>query len=119
VRDVGYFNKIYLALESVDFRKQAHGLGLVISQSFKMSTLEGRLLFVFSNKRKNSIRFLYWDETGFAVWSKVLEKAKFKWPKSKESKQTTLTATQLKLLLQGADIAKLKFHEKTNYMTTF
>jgi transposase len=119
MRDVGYFNKIYLAVESVDFRKQAHGLGVIVSQAFKLNILEGRLLFVFTNKRKNSVRLLYWDDTGFALWSKVLENDRFKWPKSKEAKQLSLTASQLKLLLQGADIAKLKFHEKVNYTTTY
>jgi transposase len=74
-----------------------------------------RTLFVFRNKRRDSIRILYWDQTGFAMWSKVLEKEKFKWPKSSENKAVFLSPKELKWLLQGVDLSKIKLHENISF----
>ncbi|MBS9834889.1 IS66 family insertion sequence element accessory protein TnpB [Vibrio alginolyticus] len=36
-------------------------------------------MFLFTNKQRDKIKVLYWDKTGFALWYKRLEKAKYKW----------------------------------------
>jgi transposase len=119
VRDLAYFNKIFLAVNPVDFRNQAHGLSVLVKQVLLSSPLDGRSLFVFTNKRKTSIRILYWDATGFALWSKVLEKHRFKWPKNQSEAALKLSSIELKWLLQGIDLAKIKKHEAINYSATY
>ncbi|WP_305812789.1 IS66 family insertion sequence element accessory protein TnpB [Photobacterium leiognathi] len=78
--------EIYLYRESVDFRKSINGLAAIIESDTDLPLASGAL-FLFTNKQRDKIKVLYWDKTGFALWYKRLEQAKYKWP-SKE--QTSL-----------------------------
>jgi transposase len=48
--------------------------------------------------------FLYWDSTGFALWYKRLEKARFKWPSKINTATLSLDEQQLYWLLNGYDV---------------
>ncbi|MGF2849354.1 IS66 family insertion sequence element accessory protein TnpB [Vibrio anguillarum] len=50
------------------------------------------------------IKVLYWDKTGFALWYKRLEKAKYKWPSKEKNQVFTLTQFELDRLLSGFTI---------------
>ncbi|MDW2173161.1 IS66 family insertion sequence element accessory protein TnpB, partial [Vibrio sp. 1567] len=76
---------IYLYREFVDFRKSINGLAALVECETNLPLSSGAL-FLFTNKQRDKIKILYWDKTGFALWYKRLEKAKFKWP-SQEKKQ--------------------------------
>ena len=115
MKDLNCFTAIYLALDHVDFRKQIHGLASIVRASLDKNPLTDKSVFVFTNKRKNAIRILYWDSTGFALWSKVLEKERFRWPKSKGNSSIKISSKEAKWLLQGIDITKLKKHEKLSF----
>ena len=57
--------RIFLASGATDLRKSFEGLGDVVTHQFKEDPLSGHL-FVFTNRRKNRIKLLYFDGTG--VW---------------------------------------------------
>lgn len=81
--------EIYLYRESVDFRKSINGLAAIIESDTDLPLGSGAL-FLFTNKQRDKIKVLYWDKTGFALWYKRLEKAKYKralLPKSNELNQ--------------------------------
>jgi transposase len=61
-------------------------------------------LFLFTNKQRDKIKVLYWDKTGFALWYKRLEKAKYKWPAKEQNEVFTLTQFELDRLLSGFTI---------------
>lgn len=115
MKDLSYFTKIYVAIDAIDFRKQIKSLSLLAENLFEKPLNCERSIFVFRNKRRDSIRILYWDHTGFAMWSKILEKEKFLWPKSKENKKIFMSSKELKWLLQGADLSKIKFHKEVKF----
>ncbi|WP_131691557.1 IS66 family insertion sequence element accessory protein TnpB [Pseudoalteromonas sp. DL-6] len=69
----------------------------------KVESHPGGALFVFCNKGRDKLKLLYWDNTGFALWYKRLNKHKFKCPKLMLPTMT-LTEQQLHWLLAGYDV---------------
>ena len=65
--------KIYLFGESVDMRKQMNGLIALVEGTYNMDPFE-KALFLFTNKKKDKIKALKWDENGFVVYYKRLER---------------------------------------------
>nr|WP_319552696.1 IS66 family insertion sequence element accessory protein TnpB [uncultured Vibrio sp.] len=82
---------VYLYRESVDFRKSINGLPAIIESETDLPLGTGAL-FLFTNKQRDKVKVLYWDKTGFALWYKRLEKARFKWPTQEKNSVVTLTA---------------------------
>ncbi len=94
---------IYLYREAVDFRKSINGLAAIIESETDLPLGSGAL-FLFTNKQRDKVKILYWDKTGFALWYKRLEKAKFKWPSKEKNTVFTLTGFELDRLLSGFTI---------------
>lgn len=94
---------IFLYKEAIDFRKSINGLAVVIEQELERSAFEPAL-YVFCNRTRDKLKILYWDNTGFALWYKRLEKARFKWPTTIQAATLTLSEQQLQWLLSGYDV---------------
>jgi transposase len=115
MKDVSQFTRIFIATAPVDFRKHAHGLVTIAKETLAEQPNDAKSLFVFTNRKKNAIKMVYWDLTGYALWWKVLEKDNFFWPKGASEAKTIFTQRQLKWLLQGVDLEKIKTHEPVNF----
>ncbi len=102
---------IYLHRDAVDFRKSINGLVLIVEQGMQLSPF-APALFVFCNKNRDRIKVLYWDQTGFCLWYKRLEKEKFKWPRRTPVATLSLDEQQWQWLLSGYDIIG---HASLNY----
>jgi len=98
------FNRvsIYVRPGATDMRKQANGLSVIAEQHMKQNPLSGAV-FLFCNRDRRILKALYWDATGFALWTKRLEAERFPWPKN-EAAALELTAGELELLLSGLDV---------------
>lgn len=107
---------VYLHRDPVDFRKAINGLSLIVSDSMALSPFD-KALFVFCNKRRTQLKVLYWDDTGFVLWQKRLEKQKFKWPKRAELNTVKITQEQWNWLLRGFDITQIKPHLSLEFST--
>lgn len=88
-------------------RRGINGLAELI-QSAGMGELMGGNLFVFSGRRKISIKILYFDKSGFCLWQKRLERDRFAWPKKMTEAVVSITPESLTWLLEGYDIWKMK-----------
>jgi transposase len=92
-------HKIYIACQSVDFRKGIDGYAAVCRRQFNLNPLSGHC-FIFRNRRHTAIKVLLYDGTGFWLCHKRLSKGRFKqWPSSR-SDVVTIDADQLSCLLQ-------------------
>jgi transposase len=113
---------IYLAQEPVDFRLGINGLSVVVEATLRFDPFS-RNLFCFTNKRKNQIKVLYWQRTGFCLWQKRLEEERFRWPvhlpplasEARRPPVVELTEDQLHWLLEGLDLKHLKPHRALEY----
>ena len=106
--------EIYLHRDVVDFRKSINGLMVVVEDEMKLSPFN-QALFVFCNRGRDKVKALYWDETGFCLWYKRLEKDKFKWPRKSNQSTLSLSETQWDWLLSGLDLTKMQTHQALSY----
>ena len=95
--------RIYLAVEAVDMRKQFDGLWAVAREKLREDPRAGAF-FVFTNKRRNRVKILYFDGTGPWVFAKRLEKGRFSWPVGSDRRRLSLSPEALTMLLAGIDL---------------
>ncbi|MET4001298.1 IS66 family insertion sequence element accessory protein TnpB [Marinobacterium sp. MBR-109] len=105
--------EIYLYREPIDFRKQANGLAVLIEQELGRSPFTGAL-YAFTNRQRNKIKCLMWEDNGFILYYKALAEEKFKWP-SPADELMPLTGEQINWLLDGYDISLLQGHKTLHY----
>ncbi|MGE3760442.1 MAG: IS66 family insertion sequence element accessory protein TnpB [Pseudobdellovibrionaceae bacterium] len=105
------FKGVFIHKDPVDMRKAINGLSEIV-QMEGMGELMGPNLFVFAGRRRNVIKVLYFDNSGFALWQKRLEKDKFPWPKKNTENILKLSSEQFSWLLEGYDIWKMRPFEK-------
>lgn len=115
MRGFASFPRILIYKGKVDFRKRRRSLAVLVQSELQDNPFSPTL-FLFMNGKRDCVRAVYWDKTGFAMWEKELEKAKFPWPKKAERMGTvTLNANQAEWLLEGIDIWRLKPHQELEY----
>jgi len=107
--------RIYLATGSTDMRKAINGLSIVVQDHLQLDPLSGHL-FIFCNRRRDIVKALYWDRTGFCLWQKRLEKHFFKWPEN-PNQVLQIDVRQLSWLLEGLDLTRVNAHETLRYST--
>ena len=105
---------IYLYREPVDFRKASQGLAAIVVQVLGHDPFTGAL-YAFTNRQRNKIKCLYWENNGFVLYYKALAEEKFHWPKHTDDDVLALTGQQINWLLDGYDISRLTKHKKLDY----
>ena len=101
--------RVYLCLTACDMRKSFDGLHQLVRDYQQLDALAGHL-FVFTSRRRDRLKILYWDRDGFAVWSKRLEEGTYAMPVagSAEEPRREITAQELGALLSGIDLSQTK-----------
>ena len=93
--------KVFLYGEPTDMRRSFDGLQALTRHAMGHDPLDGSL-YVFVNRRGTQVRVLYFDRSGFCVWSKRLEVGRFisDWRRVRTHE---MNWTALKLLLEGIE----------------
>jgi transposase len=94
-----------VASESVDLRKGHDGLAAATRQVIGANPLSGHL-FVFINRRRNRLKILLWEPSGYLLLYKRLEKGRFRLPKAPRfgERHVEMEATELALMMEGIDL---------------
>ncbi len=103
MRALGSFEKIYIYKKFVDFRKSINGLSAIVAGELNLE-LKQSSIFIFCNQRRTHMKMLYFDRSGFALWLKRLEEAKFSWVRNIDQNVIEVSAKDLELLLDGINI---------------
>lgn len=83
--------KVYLACGKNDMRKNINGLCEIVQHSFLLDTTQ-RIIFGFCNRQRNRVKLLVWEDNGFWVNFKRLEKGSITWPEISDD-ETTMDIT--------------------------
>ena len=99
--------RYFLYQPATNMRKSFDGLSGVVRQCMELNVLNGDV-FIFLNKRRNQLKLLCWDKDGFCVYHKRLEKGTFELPASADATSKSLTALQLRLILDGIQLQSVR-----------
>lgn len=100
--------RIFLATEPADMRKSFDGLSALVSGVIDEDPLSGHV-FVFFNRRRNRVKILWWDRSGYWLAYKRLERGTFTLPAPRDaSTRVRMTATELMMLLEGIDFSRVR-----------
>ena len=93
---------------SLKKRKSFDSLSALVAEQLGHDPLSGHL-FVFTSRRRDRVKLLYFEKGGLAIWYKRLEEGTFAAPRpSADAKSVQLTAEELSLLLSGVDLASVR-----------
>jgi transposase len=100
--------RIWLAGEATDMRCGFDRLAQRVQAVIGADPLSGHL-FLFRSRSGNRLKILTWDRDGYVLWYKRLEVGVFKLPRvAPGAGSVELRASELAMLLDGIDMAKLK-----------
>lgn len=94
--------RVLVATAPVDLRGGFNRLYGLVTERLKADPLSGHL-FVFTNRRRNRLKVLYWDGSGLWVCAKRLEQGRFSWPRA-EHGNVSLRGEQFSALIHGLEV---------------
>lgn len=100
--------KIMVCTQPIDMRKQINGLILLVVETLKQNP-QSKQMFLFFGKTKDKVKALLWDNNGFILLYKKLEKEKFIFPQDIHS-PIEINNDLFQALMRGFDFYRLKYH---------
>lgn len=98
--------RIWLCTTATDMRKSYNGLSALVKNQLGHDPLSEHY-FVFVNRRKTMMKVLYFEPSGYCLWSKRLEQGQFQ-VRASPNGTRCLSATDLQLLLEGVEVQKMR-----------
>jgi len=100
---VGAGSRVFLVAGVTDMRKSFDTLAAVVREVINGDPLSGHL-FVFCNRRRDRLKVLVWEESGFWLLAKRLEAGTFAWPGPGEQR-VEYGSAELAVLLAGLELS--------------
>ena len=95
-----------MCIPPTDLRRGFDGLAATAQTVTRQDPLSGHL-FVFFNRRRDRVKILYWDTSGYCLWYKRLEAGRFALSGSAPDQGTVeWDLPQLTLILEGIDLSE-------------
>jgi transposase len=97
--------EIYVALEPVDMRLSFDRLAGLAKEQVGYDARSGAL-FIFFGRRRDSLKVLFFDGSGMAIFYKRLDRGVFRIPEasSKTARHVEIDDATLEALLDGIDV---------------
>jgi len=106
--------RIFLARAPVDMRKGFDGLAALVSERLGKDALSGDV-FLFVSRRRNMVKVLMWDVSGFWLATKRLERGVFGvrglLGSTDAAGALMLTVAEVMLLLEGVTVQRAVYSD--------
>lgn len=100
--------KIYLHAAPINLHFAFDRLAGIVREEMGQDPLSGHL-FVFRNRRGDRLKLLFWDDDGFVIFYKRLERGVFRFPAADaKACAVQVSITDLSLLLWGIEPASVR-----------
>lgn len=100
--------RVFLVCGPTDMRRSFNGLSGIVRERLGADPMS-RDLFLFSNRARNRLKVLVYDESGVWVLAKRLDRGTFAWPSvDDDGVHVEYREEQLTLLLRGFDTDALR-----------
>lgn len=101
--------RVFAARGPTDMRKSFDTLAALVCDVVDEDPQSGHL-FVFVNRRRNRLKILWWDRSGYCLLAKRLEHGQFRIYDQASDKEGgfEMKASDLSLLLEGIDLRGAK-----------
>jgi transposase len=98
--------QVYLAVEPVDMRWTFDLLAGLVRERLGGEPKNGSL-FVFFGRRRDRLKILFWDKTGYCILYKRLDRGTFRFPHVIEpgARHLAIDPEELALLLEGLELS--------------
>lgn len=106
--------RVWLYNKPTDMRKSYDGLSALVKSKLQEDPLSGQL-FVFINRKRTQCKVLYFDRSGYCIWSKRLEQGQFH-ANAGEVVKKTLAWTDLKLIIEGIDTRSIRQYKRYKHL---
>lgn len=105
--------KVYLHREPIDFRAGINNLAVLVQETMALDPF-APAIFAFCNRRRDRMKLLFFDRSGFVLVLRRLTEDRFRWPR-REAAVVQLTTEQLHWILDGIDIDAKVRHPVRQY----
>ena len=101
--------RIFVARGATDMRKSFDTLAALVCEVIDEDPQSGHL-FLFVNRRKDRVKLLWWDRSGYCLLAKRLEHGQFRIYDQADggARHYEMSASDLALLLEGIDLRGAK-----------
>lgn len=105
--------RIFLARAPIDMRKGAVSLTALVEHALDKDPYQGDI-FLFVGRQRNRIKVIVWDQSGFWICAKRLERGTFAIPADTVGVEKTgaapLSTAEVHLLLEGINVHHATYH---------
>ena len=106
--------RVWLYRRPADMRKSYNGLSTMVKRVMRDDPLSGAL-YVFINRRRTQMKCLYFEDDGYCVWAKRLERGQFRVRWDGEEKARIELST-LKLIIDGVDLDSVRRYKRYSHV---
>lgn len=103
---LGSSQRYFLYSGIADMRKGFDGLSGLVHSEMEGDPLSGDV-FIFVNRRRNRMKMLVWDRSGFVLWYKRLEEGTFELPHVSGEKSVGIDWQKLVMILEGVVLSSV------------
>ena len=98
--------RLFVATRVVDGRKGPDSLMTLVRDVLGEDIFAGHL-FIFFTRRRDRVRIIYWDRNGIAMWTKRLERGRFRYQQQSDEgiEVRMIEAAELGLILEGIELS--------------